>query len=182
MTKYGSVTGKIINILANGFILSLNKDKRKRFQLHKECDRIWYTIDRKRLYQILKRFRMEGLVKVIKQNNGVEKINLDEKGKKRWLQYQFNDLELKSLRRWDKKWRIVLFDIPESQKRIRDSLRRKLKKLGFLEFQKSVFIYPYPCEDEVNFVINFFNIEDCVYYLEAPISSDYNFRRYFHLK
>ena len=182
MAKYGSVVGKILNILANGFILSLTKDKRQRFQLHKECDRIWHTIDRKRLYQILKRLRMEGFVKTIKDVDGIEKIKLDEKGKTRWLQYQFNDLKLKSPKRWDKKWRIVLFDIPESQKCIRDSLRKKLKKLGFLEFQKSVFIYPYPCEDEVNFVINFFNIEDYVYYLEAPISSDYNFRRHFHLK
>lgn len=182
MVKYGSTVGKILNILANGFILSLSRDKRERFRLHKECNRLWYTIDRKRLFQILKRLRMEGLVKIIKHTEGVEKIQLDEKGKRRWLQYQFNDLKLKYLKQWDKKWRIVLFDIPESQKRIRDSLRKKLKKLGFLEFQKSVFIYPYPCEDEVNFIINFFNIEDYVYYLEALISSDYNFRRHFHLK
>jgi DNA-binding transcriptional regulator PaaX len=182
MIKYGSTVGKILNILANGFVLSLSKDKRERFRLHKECDRLWYTIDRKQLYQILKRLRMEGFVKVIKHGNNIEKIQIDEKGKKRWLRYQFNDLELKPLKRWDKKWRIVLFDIPEVQKKIRDALRRKLKNLGFLEFQKSVFIYPHPCKDEVNFIINFFNIEDYVYYLEAPISSDYNFRQYFHLK
>ena len=182
MAKYGILTGKIFNILANGFFLSLSRDKRQRFQLHKECDRIWHTIDRKRLYQILRRLRVEGLIEIIKHANSVEKIKLTKRGKMRWLQYQFNDLELKSLKRWDKKWCIVLFDIPESQKRIRDSLRKKLKKLGFLEFQKSVFIYPYPCEDEINFIINFFNIEDYVYYIEAPISSDYNFRRYFHLE
>ncbi len=182
MAKYGLVVGKILSILANGFILNLTKDKRQRFQLHKECDNIWHTIDRKRLYQLLRRLRAKGLIKVIKHANGVEKIQIDEKGKKRWLQYQFNDLKLKSLKRWDKKWRIVLFDIPESQKHLRDSLRKKIQKMGFLEFQKSVFIYPYPCEDEINFVINFFNIEDYVYYLEAPISSDYNFRRHFYLE
>lgn len=182
MKKYGSTIGKILNILADGFVLSLSRDKRERFRLHKECDRLWYTIDRKRLYQILNRLQMEGFINVIKRANNVEKIQLNEKGKARWLRYQFNDLKLKFSKRWDKKWRIVLFDIPEPKKRIRDALRKKLKKLGFLEFQKSVFIYPFPCEDEVNFIINFFNIEDNVYYLEAPISSDYNFRQYFHLK
>jgi DNA-binding transcriptional regulator PaaX len=180
--KYGSMVGKILNILANGFVLSLMKDKRRRFQLHKECNRIWYTIDRKQLYQILKRLQAGGLIRTIKCANNVEKIHLDEKGKMRWLQYQFNDLQLKTPKRWDKKWRIVLFDISESKKRIRDALRKKLKKLGFLEFQKSVFIYPYPCQGEINFIINFFDIEDCVYYLEAPILSDYNFRRHFHLE
>lgn len=182
MTKYGGLTAKILGILASGFLLSLEKDKRQRFQLHKECNRIWYTIDRKQLYQILKRLRMEGVIETVKCANKIEKIRLGEKGKMRWLQYQFNDMELKSSRRWDKKWRIVLFDIPESKKHIRDALRKKLKNLGFLEFQKSVFIYPYPCQDEINFIINFFDIEDCVYYLEAPISSDYNFCRYFRLK
>ena len=181
MAKYGPLVGKILSILANGFALGLVKDKRQRFQLHKECDRIWYTIDRKRLYQILRRLQMEGLVKIIKQAN-FEKIQLDEKGKMRWLRYQFNDLKLKIPKQWDRKWRLLLFDIPESKKRIRDALRRKLKNLGFLEFQKSVFIYPYPCEDEINFIINFFNIEGYAYYLEAPISPDDDFRKHFNLK
>ena len=41
---------------------------------------------------------------------------------------------------WDKKWRIVVFDIPEKQRGARDSLRTYLKKLDFYELQKSIFI------------------------------------------
>ena len=182
MGKYGQVAGKILNILANGFVLSLTRDKKERFKLHKECDRIWYTIDRKQLYQILKRLQMKDLVKIIKQANNIEKIYLGKKGKKRWLYYQFSNLKLKVPKKWDGKWRLLLFNIPELKKNIRDALRRKLKNLGFLEFQKSVFIYPYPCEDEINFIINFFNIEDYVYYIEAPVSSDLHFRRHSRLK
>ncbi len=181
MANYGPLMAKTLNILANGFVLSLSKNKRQRFQLHRECDRIWHTIDRKQLYHVLRRLRLNGFVETIKQSQDNEKIGLNQKGKKRWLQYQFNELKLKTSKRWDKKWRFVLFDIPESQKKIRDALRRKLKNLGFLEFQKSVFIYPFPCKDEINFIINFFNIEDYVYYLEAPISPDYNFRQHFNL-
>ncbi len=182
MTKYGPLTGKTLNLLANGFALSLVRDKRRRFHLHKECDRLWYEIDRKQLYHVLRRLQLKGLAKTVKQSSDREKIYLNKNGKTRRLPYQIHNLALKKTKRWDKKWRIVLFDIPESQKNIRDSLRKKLKRLGFLEFQKSVFIYPFHCKDEINFVINFFNIEDCVYYLEAPISPDYNFRKHFNLK
>lgn len=182
MKEYGTLTFKVLAILANGFVLNLNKDRKRRFQLHQECDRLWHTIDRKQLYYILRRLRLNGFVKTIKRANNAEKLYLSGEGKKYWLRYQLQNLKLKKQKRWDKKWRIVLFDIPEPQKKIRDALRRRLKNLGFLEFQKSVFIYPFPCKDEINFVINFFNIEDNVFCLEAPISPDYNFRRRFNLK
>ncbi len=182
MVKYGVLTAKTLEILGNGFILSLSKDKKQRFKLHRECDRLWHEIDRKELYHVLRRLRLHGFVETIKKTNNLERITLSKKGKNRWLQYQFHNIELKKLKRWDKKWRMVLFDIPETHKKIRDSLRRKLKNLGFLEFQKSVFIYPFPCRDEINFIINFYNIEDRVYCLETVISPDYNFRKHFSLK
>jgi DNA-binding transcriptional regulator PaaX len=46
-------------------------------------------------------------------------------------------------REWDGKWRMVLFDIPESKRPIRDYIRGVLKRMGFREFQRSMWIYPY---------------------------------------
>jgi len=63
---------------------------------------------------------------------------------------------------WDGKWRIVVFDIPEKIKRGRDALREKLKELGFYELQKSVFVFPYKCQNEIEFVIEFFNLRKYV--------------------
>ena len=42
--------------------------------------------------------------------------------------------------RWDKKWRVVIFDIPETNKRVRQALRETLKVLEFWPLQKSVWI------------------------------------------
>ncbi|MBI4008672.1 transcriptional regulator PaaX, partial [Candidatus Roizmanbacteria bacterium] len=42
--------------------------------------------------------------------------------------------------KWDGKWRIVIFDIPEVNKRIRQVLRETLKVLEFWPLQKSVWI------------------------------------------
>ncbi len=44
---------------------------------------------------------------------------------------------------WDGKWRIVLFDIPEAKRPVRDYLRNVLKRHGFVEFQRSMWAWPY---------------------------------------
>lgn len=47
-------------------------------------------------------------------------------------------------KKWDKKWRLILFDIPEKKRHYRDYLRAIIKTMGFKEFQKSIWIYPHP--------------------------------------
>jgi DNA-binding transcriptional regulator PaaX len=44
---------------------------------------------------------------------------------------------------WDGKWRIVLFDVPEGKRPIRDYLRGVLRRQGFREFQRSMWVYPH---------------------------------------
>lgn len=39
---------------------------------------------------------------------------------------------------WDGKWRIIIFDIPEKNRQIRNLLRYRLKEWGFIKWQKSV--------------------------------------------
>jgi len=51
-----------------------------------------------------------------------------------------------------------MFDIPMRFTKGREALRFHLKKLGFLQFQKSAWIYPYPCEDEIIFIADFFKV------------------------
>lgn len=63
---------------------------------------------------------------------------------------------------WDKKWRILIFDIPTKPKiynQAREALRRKIKGLGFYQMQKSVWVYPYECEDEILFIAELFQVQ-----------------------
>jgi phenylacetic acid degradation operon negative regulatory protein len=46
-------------------------------------------------------------------------------------------------RTWDGRWRVVIFDIPEKQRQLRDDLRLELKKLGFGCWQRSVWVTPF---------------------------------------
>ena len=53
--------------------------------------------------------------------------------------YSLNHKNMK----WDGKWRMIVFDVPEKKRRHRDELRSMLKAIGFKEFQKSVWVYPH---------------------------------------
>lgn len=172
---------QVLELLATGAMIGFVKGKTERRKLYEESDRIWYSMDRKQLYQILERLKLRHAIEMVKHGGGINAVQLTNSGKAFSLSHQFKNMKLALKKKWDGKWRFVLFDIPESKKKTRDALRRKLKHLGFLEFQKSVFIYPYPCGDEINFVINFFGIADSVYYIEAPIVPDASFRQHFKI-
>ena len=73
-----------------------------------------------------------------------------------WL--QVDDLEIKRPKRWDGKWRIVIFDISQLKKFYRELFRGKLKELGFYPLQKSVWIHPFECRDEIEVLREFFGL------------------------
>lgn len=70
---------------------------------------------------------------------------LTEKGDRELAQYT---AEAETLRpkKWDGKWRLVIFDIQETKKGKRDRMRRNLARLGFEKLQNSIWVYPYECE------------------------------------
>jgi DNA-binding transcriptional regulator PaaX len=95
------------------------------------------------------------------------RIEISEKGKKKILEYQFEDMKIPKPERWDGKWRVVAFDIPEKKRIARDALRRKFKQLGFFKLQKSLFAYPYPCREEINLIAEIYEIQPCFIFIET---------------
>ena len=93
------------------------------------------------------------------------KIVLTESGRKRVLSYQLDEMVIKEPKRWDGNWHIVVFDIPEKKKSARNALAEKMKDLGLVLFQKSVWIYPYNCQDEVDSVAEIFEVGKYVHYI-----------------
>lgn len=57
-------------------------------------------------------------------------------------------LEMAKRKRWDGKWRIIIFDVPEKIRGKRDLLRKELIEFGFMQLQKSVWAYPYALPKE----------------------------------
>lgn len=88
-------------------------------------------------------------------------ISLTDKGKLRALNLKFKALNNKR-DQWDRKWRMVAFDIPNNFKSGRNALRYRLRLAGFYELQESLFLYPYDCEREIREFVELFKIEKYV--------------------
>ena len=103
------------------------------------------------------RLRKEGCLKIERQNHQIH-ISLTAEGKRRAGIFQINDLKIQKQKKWDGKWRVVIFDISELTRIKRDGFRGFLKTLGFYPLQHSVWIQPYDCKDEVDLLRNFFGL------------------------
>ena len=92
------------------------------------------NIDRYEFYQAIKRLRDQGFIEKI-QDIDQDKIilRITSKGL-----YQTKIEKALTAEKWDGKWRLVIFDIPESKRRLRNTLRQKLKGWGFKYWQKSL--------------------------------------------
>ena len=90
------------------------------------------------------------------QREGHEvKIRLTEKGRKEAGKYQVDDLYIAKPKKWDGKWRGIIFDIPTTSNMIRDVFRKKLKEFGFYQLQKSIWVHPFKCEKEITLLRKF---------------------------
>lgn len=110
-------------------------------------------------------------------------IKITEKGKQRIVKYKLEELKIKRPKKWDRKWRIVIFDIPEKRKLARNVLREKLRELGFLKIQKSVFIHPYDCQNEIDFIKEVYKISPYVQFILAEtIDQEEKYLKQFSLR
>ena len=102
-----------------------------------------------------KRLLREGAISLQKHNHQVY-ISLTKEGRKKAGRFQLNDLEVKKPKKWDKKWRIVIFDVDNRERFKREVLRGFLKRLGFYKLQQSVWIHSFGCSDEIALLKDFF--------------------------
>lgn len=114
--------------------------------------------NKKRALEALDRLRRRKLVAYRYIKKGEIEVELTDAGEKKIRFYSAEEISPKQPRRWDGVWRIILSDIPESKKKARDALRQKFHAWGFYPLQKSVFIYPFPCEDEIAIMRDLFEI------------------------
>ena len=107
---------------------------------------------------------------------------LTDKGKKKVATFNIDNMEIKKSKAWDKKWRMVIFDIPEKHKPAREVLRETLKRLGFYEYQKSVLVHPYECQNEIDFIIEYFELRLYVRFVTAvSLDNEIHLRKIFGL-
>lgn len=140
----------------------------------------WRDIDRDNYYQQMWKLEKRGYIKKYLEGKK-SNFQLTEKGKQKALKYIFSDLKIKTPKTWDKKWRMVIFDIPEEKKSLREAVRLKLKQFGFLQLQKSVWVYPFDCQEIIYTLKYIYSLGKNVQYILAEtIETEIDLVDYFY--
>lgn len=137
----------------------------------KTLDRLMRPLWRRR--RTINRLTRLNYITIKEQPDGTEILTLTRRGLAIAGQATIDMLEIRRPFRWDNKWRIVVFDIPEEKRLARDILRRKLRQLGFRLIQKSVWVLPWPCRAELEFIRELYQLEPYMTFWEVGDSPDF---------
>mgnify|MGYP001577689502 CR=1 FL=1 len=132
--------------LAQVLVLFKPKNSRERFRV-------------KRTIHSLER---QGLLRV-NSKNGV--LSLTNRGKKEVDKNKIYNLCVKPQKVWDGMFRVIIFDIPNTKKSVRNAVNFHLKRMGFIPIQKSTFIIPFECKSELDLLGKYLNIRNHLKYL-----------------
>lgn len=129
---------------------------------------------RKEAKRIGRYLKQQKLVETVSNEDGSYQVTLSDKGVRRTKRVQFEKLEIPESK-WDEKWRIIMFDIPEQYKSTRDYISKHLRLIGFEQLQRSVFVYPYPVDEFVALLYEIFpEVERHVFYMVVEDIDQHN--------
>jgi len=131
---------------------------------------------------ILTRLKMKGEIEFI-ERDGNKYARLTERGEEALaFAQQRTLLSSAKPRKWDHRYRLVMFDVPEKRKRVRELLRYEMQEVGFLRIQDSAWIYPYDCEEFMALLKADLHIgKDVLYAVIEELENDKWIRKHFGL-
>jgi len=124
---------------------------------------------KKRKWQRFRRdlyyLKHKGFIEVDPNSDGSYSVRATSVGKQQVKKYDLDDIFIKTPKKWDKRWRLVVFDIPVGKQKGRLALLSKLRELGFIMLQKSIWAHPFECQNEVAVVARAFEVGQHVHQL-----------------
>ena len=140
---------------------------------------------RKRVQRSFQYLNRCGYVTKRDRSNGF-RIVLTPRGRVRALHYTKRRALNTSVPRpkvWDRKWRLILFDIPTGERAKRNAFRSFIRRQGAVMLQKSVWVHPFDCVEQIDLLKHIFDFSDVHLRLIVTdsIGIDAEFRRHFKL-
>lgn len=112
--------------------------------------------------KVLKNLESKGVIRL-----GGEEVVLTKKGEKLLKLIRIEDIAIVKPKKWDKIWRLIAYDIPDTHKKERDWFRFVLKRMGFYEVQESLWAHPYECREEIAVIAQDLKISPSVIYMQT---------------
>ena len=125
----------------------------------------WKKFNLKYLKRNLHRLHDQKVIEII-EKDGQEIIKLTQKGHSKFLKFKLEEVSLKS-NSWDGKWRLVIYDVSHLKRDRQDAFRRMLKQMNFYPLQESVYLTPFKCREEIEYLREYFNLAKEVLLLEV---------------
>ena len=131
---------------------------------------------------VLARLKQKGEIEFV-ERDGKKYAQLTDRGEKA---LDLNREKLKIIdnkpKKWDRRYRLVMFDIPEKHKKVREHLRFEMQEIGFLRIQDSAWVYPYDCEEFIALLKADLHIgKDVLYTVVEEIGNGKWIRKHFGL-
>lgn len=140
------------------------------------------SYDRWRTKKIISQLSKQKFITVNENDDNTVTVKITKNGMERALTYELDAMKMNKSGKWDHKWRVVMFDIPDKYKRIRDIFRRRLIQLGLFQLQESAYVSPYPCFEEIEFLRELYGIPFTTQYLLVEkIEHDIMLKEHFEL-
>lgn len=138
----------------------------------------WEKFNTYRLRQIIKRMQRQKYIEIIDIDN-MPIVKILEKGKKRLLRYAIEQIKLDETS-WNSKWRLIIYDVKSMKRTQSEMFRRALLKLKLLKIQNSVYLTPFRCENEIEYLRQLLGIDDEVQIVTVSgIENEAAYRKYF---
>ena len=180
--RLGILGRQVLSLLLSGMAIGLTQSYRKQKWILKSIPKELKKVKTIYLNRAIKRLYKSRLIDIKEENSGDIKLVLSDEGKRKILIYNTENLKLKRESTWDGYWRIIIFDIPQKFKFERYTLSKKLQEIGMHQLQKSIYIYPFECKDELDLIIEYFNLRPYVRYgLLKEIDNELHLRKIFDL-
>lgn len=139
----------------------------------------WNRFNQARLKFVLKRLHQQKVVEITEED-GVSIIKLSDKGRVKFLRYKMEEIMIDKPPRWDGKWRLIIYDIRKEKRILSEIFRSFLKKMEFLKLQRSVYLTPYKCEEQIEFLRQYYGLDKEVLYLVVEkIENEKAYKDYF---
>lgn len=108
--------------------------------------------------RLLMELKRRGLVYIVAGDDNDYRYSLTPAGAHRLQKLGIDELNIPAPRKWDRKWRLVSFDIPVKQSRQRAYLTGHLQTLGFVMLQRSMWVHPFPCFEQIEKIAGYYNL------------------------
>ena len=156
--RIGTAKKKALLLLLGGFALSLSGSPRTSWKILGAMTNEWKELSKQAAERAVNSLYLSRLVEAKENSDGTFTLILSKEGSKKALTYDLSRMKIERPTAWDKFWRIISSDIPEDKKVVRDALRERFIKLGCYELHDSVFIYPFDCFKEIEYLAELYDV------------------------